>query len=84
MRVCRRRYRAGRRDTSSPRKQARLVQQALEKISDEKDLKIARLAFFQELSFRQIAGQQNVTYNRVQSGYHRGLRQLERDLSSLL
>jgi RNA polymerase sigma factor (sigma-70 family) len=47
--------------------QARLVQQALEKISDEKDQEIVRLSFFEELSFRQIAGQLNVTYDRVQT-----------------
>jgi RNA polymerase sigma factor (sigma-70 family) len=64
--------------------EARLVQEALEKISDEKDRKILHLSFFDELSFRQIAGQLNVTYTRVQTGYHRGLRQLERDLGSLL
>ena len=64
--------------------QARLVQQALEKIPDEKDRKIVRLSFFEELSFRQIAGQLNLTYDRVQTGYQRGLRQLERDLGSLL
>jgi RNA polymerase sigma factor (sigma-70 family) len=64
--------------------EARLVQEALEKISDDKDRKIVRLAFFEEMSFRQIAGQLNVTYDRVQTGYHRGLRQLERDLGSLV
>jgi RNA polymerase sigma factor (sigma-70 family) len=64
--------------------QARLVQQALEKISNEKDRKILLLSFFEGLSFRQIAGQLSVTYDRVQTGYHRGLRQLERDLGSLV
>ena len=64
--------------------QARLVQQALEKIPDEKDRKIVRLSFFEELSFRQIAGLLNVTYDRVQTGYHRGLRQLERVLGRVV
>jgi DNA-directed RNA polymerase specialized sigma24 family protein len=56
----------------------------MEKIPDEKDQRIVYLAFFEELSFRQIAGQLNLTYGRVHAGYHRGLRQLERDLGSLL
>jgi RNA polymerase sigma factor (sigma-70 family) len=64
--------------------QARLVQQALENIPDEKDREIVRLSFFDELSFRQIAGQLNVTYGRVHTGYHRGLQQLERELGGLL
>jgi hypothetical protein len=32
----------------------------------------------------QIAGQLNVTYGRVQTGYHRGLRQPEGNLAILL
>ena len=64
--------------------EARLVQEALENIPDEEDRKIVRLSFFEELSFRQIAGRLNLVYGRVHTGYHQGLRQLEQDLGGLL
>lgn len=64
--------------------QARLIQEALENITDENDRTIVRLSFFEGLSFRQIAARLNLTYDRVRTGYHRSLRQLERELKDLV
>ena len=66
------------------REQARLIQEALDNISDDNDRTIIRLWFFEGLSFRQIAGRLDLTYDRVRTGYHRSLRQLERELKDLV
>jgi RNA polymerase sigma factor (sigma-70 family) len=66
------------------REQARLIQEALDRISNDDDRTIIRLWFFEGLSFRQIAARLDLTYDRVRTGYHRSLRQLERELRDLL
>jgi RNA polymerase sigma factor (sigma-70 family) len=64
--------------------QARLIRKALEKIPDPTNRKIVELCFFEGLSLRQIAGQLQLSYDKVRQGYHRSLRLLERELRDLL
>jgi RNA polymerase sigma factor (sigma-70 family) len=64
--------------------QARLIRQALEKITDPTNRTIVELCFFEGLSLRQIAGRLNLTYDRVRQGYHRSLKLLERELGDVL
>jgi RNA polymerase sigma factor (sigma-70 family) len=60
--------------------QAQLIRRALEKITDPTNRKIVELCFFEGLSLRQIAGQLNLSYDKVRQGYHRSLKLLQREL----
>jgi RNA polymerase sigma factor (sigma-70 family) len=64
--------------------QAHLIRKALQKIPDPTNRKIVELCFFDGLSLRQIAGQLNLSYDKVRQGYHRSLKLLERELGDAL
>jgi RNA polymerase sigma factor (sigma-70 family) len=64
--------------------EARLVQAALEKISDTIDRDIVRLRFFEGVSLRQIAERLGMRYSAVRERYQVSLRVLERELEDFI
>jgi RNA polymerase sigma factor (sigma-70 family) len=64
--------------------EANLVRKALNQIPDETDRKIVELCFFEGLSLRRIAGQLNLSYDKVRQGYHRSMKLLQRELGDML
>ena len=64
--------------------QARLVQEALARITDPLDRDIVRLRFFEGISLRQAAERLGCNHETVRQRYHAILRRLEQDLHGLL
>ncbi len=64
--------------------QARLVQEALARLTDPFDQDIVRLRFYEGLSLRQVAARLGCNPETVRQRYHALLHRLQRDLHGLL
>ncbi len=62
---------------------ARLVQQALERLTDPPDQAIIRLPFVEGLSLRQVAHRLDCNHETVRQRYHAVLEQLQNELQGL-
>ena len=63
--------------------QARIVQEALARLSDPLDREIIRLRFFEGLSLRQIAHRLDCNHETIRQRYHAVLSRLQQDLKGL-
>lgn len=63
--------------------QARLIQKALQSLSDDTVKQILELRFVQGLSLRQISDRLGIGYDKVRDQYNRSLRYLESKLDEL-
>jgi RNA polymerase sigma-70 factor (ECF subfamily) len=64
--------------------QARMVHEALARLTDPLDRDIVRLRFFEGVSLRQVAERLGCNHETVRQRYHAILRRLQRDLNGLL
>jgi RNA polymerase sigma factor (sigma-70 family) len=63
--------------------QARLVHEALARLTDPLDRDIVRLRFFEGMSLRQVAARLGCNHETVRQRYHAVLHRLQRDLNGL-